>query len=129
MEDVETTVGTGTTSRAASYSQAVSEESTRASTPTEVRAGDISADSLTRPLLQNDDDADDVTMKDTNQTKSSPTGVRDDLSNSKVVSWPSATVIDPGSSPWMEKKPQEEFVDYENPPAFYDPDEIRLYKP
>ena len=124
MEDVANSVVTRTTSIAPSYSQAASDESTRASTPTEIRAGDTTDDHLAHSLFQNDNDADDVTMKDPNQKQDLQAGVRDKFDNSKVESWP--------SSPWKAQKPQEESMDYDNPEDLFntnDPDAPRLYKP
>ena len=124
MEDAENPVDTRTTSIAASYSQAASEESTRASTPTEVRAGDTTADHLAHSLFQNDNDADDVTMKDPNQKQDLRAVDRDKFGNSKVESLP--------SSPWKAQKPEEESMNYDNPEELFntdDPDAHRLYKP
>ena len=101
MEEVVTIADTPrTVSFAPSDSQDASEESTRASTPTENRSQDMPADLDSLKPFESDDIADDVTMKDLGPIENSPASAADGFGNSKVVSWPSSTVIDPGSSPW-----------------------------
>lgn len=127
MEDVEIGADTRTRSLAPFDSQEASEESTRASTPTENRAEDVAADTNSRKPSEQEDVADDVTMKDVDPRKNS---------DPKVVSWPSSTVIDPGSSPWKTEKTEQEPLDYvsdrqkidellrfdgSNSPDFYEP--------
>ena len=66
--------------------------STRASTPTP------NNDLAFKPS-ENDDDADDVTMKDLDQKVRSTTQAVDDLGTSQVASWPPFASIDRGSTP------------------------------
>lgn len=105
-----------TMSFAPSYSQGASDESTRASTPTENCAEDVPADMKNQKPLKQEDIADDVTMKDVSGDRKPPAGAADELGNLKVVSWPSGTVIDPGSSPWKEGKTKEATVDIVSDP-------------
>ena len=136
MEDVGTIADTPRTmSFAPSDSQDASEESTRASTPTENRTEDAPAvpDSL-KPFEQ-DDVADDITMKDAGPEKNSPAGAADGFDNTKVLSWPSSTIIDPDSSPWKVGKTKDEPVVYASDPQKFeellrlnDPDCPDLYK-
>lgn len=112
MEDVEISTNTpGTTSLAPSDSQGASEESTRASTPTENRAEDVPADIDSLKPFEQEDVADDVTMKDVGPRQTGPAGAADEFSSPKAV-WPSSTVIDPGSSPWKLEKTKEKPFDY-----------------
>ena len=112
MEDATINAETPQPSLAASDSQCPSQESTRASTPTENGAEDVSANNFAFKSLKNHNAADDVTMKDLDLKEREPTGAQDDLSSTKIVSWPSSAVIDPGSSPGKVGKIKEEFVDY-----------------
>lgn len=109
MEDV---VTIPETPLAPSDSRDPSEDSTRASTPTDNRAGDLPSQIDSSKPFEQDDVTDDVTMKDVHLEKDSPAAGTDELANLKVVSWPSSTVIDPGSSPWGAGKAKEETVDY-----------------
>lgn len=136
MEDVGNPVNTPRTSIAMSDSQDASEESTRASTPTENRAEDAPADIYTPKSLDYDDDDDDVTMRDPGPKIRSTTTAAKEVGTKKVVSWPSNAVIDPGSSPGQLGKIKEEFVDYDPDPHELeelfqtgDPDRPSLYKP
>lgn len=110
MEDAEISIYTG--SLAPSDSQDASEESTRASTPTENRVDSAPAEIDSLKTFEPGDVADDVTMKDVGPRQNEPAGATDEFRNPKVVSWPSSTVIDPGSSPWKAEKTKEEIVDY-----------------
>ena len=104
MEDAEISADTPQTRSLAPFdSQEASEESTQASTPTENRAEDVAADTHSRKPSEQEDVADDVTMKDVDPRKNS---------DPKVVSWPSSTVIDPGSSPWKTEKTEQGPLDY-----------------
>ncbi|CAD6581792.1 MAG: hypothetical protein ASARMPREDX12_000668 [Alectoria sarmentosa] len=137
MEDVGTIADTPRTmSFAPSDSQDASEESTRASTPTENCTEDVSAVPDSLKHFEQDDVADDITMKDAGPEKISPVGAADGFDNTKVLSWPSSTIIDPDSSPWKSEKTEEEPVDYASDPQkleellrFNDPDRPELYKP
>lgn len=136
MEDVGIPVDTPRTSIAKSDLQDASENSTRACTPTENRAEDAPADIYAPQLFVNDDVADDVTMRDLGYKIRSPTTAANELGASKVVSWPSSAVIDPGSSPGRLGKIKEEFVEYGADPHELeelfqtgDPDRPNLYKP
>lgn len=127
MEDVGIIVDTPRTSLATVDSRGALEESTRASTPTEICAKDVPAHIHSLKPPENDGDADDVTMKDC---------TADEYGNLKIVSWPLNPVIDPGSSPWEAGKSKEEFVDYgsdhrklEELLQTDDPDALNLYKP
>ena len=114
MEDVENGTNTPRTiSVAPSDSQGASEESTRASTPTENCAEDVPADIDSLKPFEQEDVADDVTMKDAGPRQNGPAGAADEL---RVVSWPSSTVIDPGSSPWMVEQTREKPFDYVSDP-------------
>ena len=132
MEDVGIIVDTPRTSIAMSDSQDASEESTRASTPTESRAQGAPADTYPLKPSDNDDIADDVTTRDLGHNMKSPTRVGD----SKAFPWPSSAVIDPGSSTGKSEKVEEEFVDYDTDAQkleellqIGDPDPHNLYKP
>ena len=134
MEDVGIIVDTPRTSLATVDSRGALEESTRASTPTEIYAKDVPADIHSLKPPENDGDADDVTMKDCGLRKGSPARAADEYG--KIVSWPLNPVIDPGSSPWEVGKSKEEFVDYgsdhrklEELLQTDDPDAPNLYKP
>lgn len=120
MEDADVADTPRTMSLAPSDSQGASEESTRASTPTENRAEDAAADvNFLDPFGKDgvaDDVADDVTMKDVGVEKKSPADTANELGNLKVVSWPSSTVIDPGSSPGKPRRTEHETVDYASDP-------------
>lgn len=137
MEDVGMVADTPRTmSFAPSESQDASEESTRASTPTENRADDVPADIDSFKPFEHDNVADDITMKDVGPEENIPGGAGGNLDNPKVVSWPSSTVIDPGSSPWKARKTKEGPVDYASDPQkleellrLSDPDLPDLYKP
>lgn len=135
MEDVGIIVDTPRTSPATVNSRGALEESTRASTPTEICAKDVPADLDSLKPPENDGDAEDVTMKDFGLRKGSP----DECGNLKIVSWPLNPVIDPGSSPWEAGKSKEEFVEFvdygsdrrklEELLQTDDPDAPNLYKP
>ena len=112
MEDVGIIFDTPRTSLATVDSRGALEESTRASTPTEIYAKDVPADIHSPKPPANDGDADDVTMKDCGLGKGTPARAADEYSNLKIVSWPLNPVIDPGSSPWEAGKSKEEFVHY-----------------
>ena len=136
MEDVGIIVDTPRTSVATVDSRDALEESTRASTPTEICAKDVPADIHPFKPLDNEGDADDVTMKDCGLRKGAPARAADEYGNLKIVSWPLNPVIDPGSSPWEAGKSKEEFVDYgsdhrklEELLQTDDPDAPNLYKP
>lgn len=140
MEDVGIITGTpGTTSVARSDSQVVSEESTRASTPTEIRIEDVPADIGSLKPFEQEDVADDVTMRDIKPEKKSSAGTTDDFRNPNVVSWPSSTVINSGALralPWKARKTEQEPVDYASDPQkleelfrLNDSDSPDLYKP
>ena len=125
-----------TMSLAPSDSQDASGESTRASTPTENRAEDAAADIRILNPFEKDETPDDVTMKDIGNEKKSPAGAADDFGNLRVLSWPSSTVIDPGSSPWKAGTPKSEPMDYASDPQkaedllrANDPDSPLFYKP
>ncbi|KAF6225485.1 hypothetical protein HO133_009485 [Letharia lupina] len=130
MEDAGTVPKTpGTMSLALSDSQAASEESTRASTPTENRTEDV-------PAFERDDVADDVTMKDLGPEKAILAGTADEFRNPKAASLPSSTVIHPSSPPWKAGKTKQEPVDYASDPQkleellrLNEPDSSDLYKP
>lgn len=130
MEDAKINADTPQTSLAASDSQFPSEESTRASTPTDSRAEDVPINNLAFKPLEHgdvaDDVADDVTMKDVDQKARSPKKAPDGLGTSQVVSWPSNVVIDPGSSPGKAGQSKLEPVDYDDGPQslenLYSPD-------
>ena len=126
MEDVTISADTPQTSLAASDSQCPSEESTRASTPTDSRAEDVPINNLVFKPLEHDDVADDVTMKDVDQKVRSPTKAPDDFGTSQVVSWPSNAVIDPGSSPGKARQSEWESVDYDAGPQDF---EEHLFSP
>ena len=115
MEDVENVVDTPQTN--ASESQLASEESTRASTPSEE---DVPPEIYTVEPSGRSDIADDVTMKDLGVKKSPPAGTTDEVGSLKVVSWPLETVIDPGSSPWKTEKPKEEILDFDSDPQKFE---------
>ncbi len=134
MEDVVTTPRT--TRSAPSDSQDASEPSTRASTPTENRAESVPNDCDSLKPFEQDERADDVTMKDVCLREDGPAGTAEDFSNPKVVSWHSSTVIDPDSSPWKAGKTKEEPVDYVSNPRkpegllrFHDPEAPDLHSP
>ena len=120
MEDAPINADTSRTSLAASDSQCHSEESTRASTPTENRAENVPVDNFARRLLEHENVADDVTMKDIGQRVRSPTSAPDDFGTSKVVSWPPNAVIDPGSSPGKAGQSKCEPVDYAAGPQSFE---------
>lgn len=112
MEDVGTIAETPRTmSLAPSDSQEPSEESTRASTPTDNRAEDVSAQMNSSKHVEQEHVADDITMRDVYPEMNSAAGTADEHPNPKVVSWPSSTVIDPGSSPWRVGTTKEEPAD------------------
>ncbi len=96
---------------AASDSQVPSEDSTRASTPTENHLEDVSANIHISQPSEKTDIADDVTTRALRLPKSSAAGTTDEFGSLKVVSWPSGTVIDPGTSPWKTKNGKEGSVD------------------
>ena len=139
MEDVGIIVDTPRTSLATVDSRGALEESTRASTPTEICAKDVPADLDSLKPPENDGDADDVPMKDCGLRKGSPARAADEYGNLKIVSWPLNSVIDPGSSPWEAGKSKEEFVEFvdygsdrrklEELLQTDDPDAPNLYKP
>ena len=130
MEDATPNADTPQTSLTASDSQCPSEESTRASTPTDSRVEDVSINSLAFKPLEQDDVADDVTMRDVDQKLRSPTKAPDDFSTSQVVSWPSIAVIDPGSSPGKAGQNKWESVDYDaGPENFEELAQTDLYSP
>lgn len=110
MDDVEISTYTP------SDSQDPSEESTLASTLAENRAENAPAEIDSLKPFEQEDVADDVTMKDVGPRQNEPAGAGDRFSDPKVVSWPSSTVIDPGSSPWKAEKTNEEIVDYGSDP-------------
>ena len=120
MEDATINADTPQTSLAASDSQCPSEESTRAPTPTDSRAEDVPINNLAFTILEHDDVADDVTMKDVDQKVRSPTKAPDDFGTSQVVSWPPNAVIDPGSSPGKEGRSKWEPVDYDAEPQHFE---------
>ena len=124
MEDVVTTPRT--ISLTPSDTQDPSEPSTRASTPTENRAEYVPNDNDSFKPWEQDERAEDVTMKDFGPRKVGSSGTAEDFGNPKVVSWPSSTVIDPGSSPWKAGKTEEEPVGYvSNPQKLEGP--LRVY--
>ena len=134
MEDPEISTYTG--SLAPSDSHDASEESTRASTPTESRADNTPAEVDSLKPFEQEDVADDVTMKDVGPRQSEPAGAADEVRNPKVMSWPSSTVIDPGSSPWKAEKTKEEIVDYGSDPQkleellrIHETDSPEIHKP
>ena len=119
-----------------SDSRNASEESTRASTPTEIRIEDAPADIGSLKPLEQEDVSDDVTMRDTKPEKKLMAGTTDELRNPEVVSWPSSTVIDPGTWPWKARKTGQEPVDYASDPQkleelfrLNESDSPDLYKP
>ena len=120
MEDVTINADTPQTSLTASDSQCPSQESTRASTPTDSRVEDVSINSLAFKPLEQDDVADDVTMRDVDQKVRSPTKAPDGFSTSQVVSWPTNAVIDPGSSPGKAGQNKWETVDYDAGPENFE---------
>lgn len=137
MEDVGIIAATTRTmSLAPSDSQDASEESTRASTPTENQIEEVPAtiDSL-EPFVQ-DDVADDVTTRDVDCEEKLSAGATDEFHNPKAISRPSSTVIDPGTSPWKAAKTEQEPVDYASDPQkleellrLRDADSPDLYNP
>lgn len=136
MEDVGFIVDTPRTSLATVDSRDALEESTRASTPTEISAKDVPTDIHSFKPPENDGNADDVTMKDCGPRRDSPAPAVDEYGNLKIVSWPLRPFIDPGSSPWEARKSKEDFVDYASDPQKLeelfqkdDPDSPNLYKP
>ena len=137
MEGIEISTNTpGTVSVAPSESQEASEESTRASTPTENRAEDVPADIDSLKPFEQEDVADDVTMKDVGPRQNGPAGAADEFSDPRVVSRPSGTVIYPGSSPWRVDQSKEKPFDYvpgpqklEELPSNNETDSPDLYQP
>lgn len=111
MDDVENVVDTPQTN--ASESQLASEESTRASTPSEGHAEEVPPEIYTVEPSARSDIADDVTMKDLGVQKSPSAGTVDEVGNLKAFPWPSGNAIDP---PWKAGKNNEEFVDYASDP-------------
>ena len=138
MEDAGSTVDTlRTQSFALSDSQDASEKSTRASTPTETCTEDVSADLGSLKHREQDNVADDVTMKDIGAEKAPPAETADEFGNLKVVPWPSGNVIDTGTSLWKEEKMKEtpmveydpDYHKFEDIVALNHPDAPHLYKP
>lgn len=112
MEDAENGTNTPQTMSVAPFdSRNASEESTRASTPIENCDEDVPADIDSLKPFEQEDVADDVTMKDVGPGQNGPAGAADEFSKPTVVSWPSSTVIDPGSSPWKVEKTKEKPFD------------------
>ena len=109
MEDVEN-VDTPRTMFTPSESQDASEESTRASTPTENRAERVYEDVKSLNRFEHSNVDDDVTMKDADPERNTPGAAADDLGGLKFAANPPSTVIDSISSPWKAKKPKEEVV-------------------
>lgn len=67
-------------------------------------------------------------MKDIGSRRNEPACAVNEFRNPKVVSWPSKTVIDPGSSPWKAGKTNKEVLDYASDPE--KPEELlRLNNP
>ena len=121
MEDATINADTPQTSRAAFDSQCPSEESTRASTPTDSHAEHVPINNLAFEPLEHDDVADDITMRDVDQKANSPKKAPDEFGTSQVVSWPPPTaVIDPGSSPGKAGQSEVEPVDYDAEPQSLD---------
>ena len=101
-----------TASIALSDSQVASEESTRASTPTENRIGGSPSDVVTLKAIGDGGVADDATMRGIGAPQRPVSSDTGKSSNLKAIPWPSGTVIDPGTSPWKAKKLKEEGVDF-----------------
>lgn len=100
-------------------SQCPSEESTRASTPTDSRPENVSTNNLAFKLLEHDDIADDATMKDHDQKVTSPTKA-DDFSTSQVVPWPSIAATDRGSSPGKAGQSKRKPVNFDAEPQNFE---------
>ena len=90
--------------------------STRASTPTDSRAENVPNNDLAFKPSENDDDADDVTMKNLDQEVRSTTQAADDLGTSQPASWPPFASIDRGSTPGQAGQSKWKPVNYEAEP-------------
>ena len=110
MEDVGIVDTPRTMSFAPSESQDASEESTRASTPTENRADQISEDINSLNHIEHNNVDDDVTMKDADPEKNLLGAAADNLGGLKFAASPPTAVIDSVSSPLKAKNPKEEIV-------------------
>lgn len=93
-----------------SESQDASEESTRASTPIENRAEQMSGNINSLKQFEHSNDDDDVTMKDADPEKNNLGAAAVDFGGLMVAAEPPRTVIDSGSSPWKAKNSREEVV-------------------
>ena len=100
MEDVPINAGTPRTSLATSDSQWPSGKSTRASTPTDSHAENVSINNPPFEPLEHDEVADNVTMKDHDQNFRSSTQAPDDFRWSSIDAG-----LSPGKAGQSERKP------------------------
>ena len=115
MEDAGFVAASTDTTRIISFapskSQHTSEASTRGSTPTKNRAEWVPVNSVTLKPFDQDETADDVTMKEIGSRRKRLASSADESSDPKVVSWLSNPVIDPDLSPWKAGETKEEPMD------------------
>ena len=110
MEDVGVVDTPRTMSFAPSESQGASEQSTRASTPTEHRAEQVCEDVNSLNQFEQNNVDDDVTMRDADPEKNPSGAAADDLGSLKFAANLPNTVNASISSPWKAKNPKEEIV-------------------
>ena len=123
MEDVGIVDTSRTMSFAPSESQDASEQSTRASTPTEHRAEQVCEDVNPLNQFEQNNVDDDVTMRDADPEKNPLGAAADDLGRLKFAANLPSTANDSISSPWKVKNPKEEIVVHHS-----DPQKDELFK-
>ena len=116
MEDVGIVDTPGIMSFAPSESQDASEQSTRASTPTEHRAEQVCEDVSSLNQFEQNNVDDDVTMRDADPEKNPLGAAADDLGRLKFAANLPSTVNDSISSSWKRKNPKEEIVVHQSDP-------------
>ena len=116
MEDVGVVDTPQTMSFAPSESQYASEQSTRASTPTEHRAEQVCEDVNSLNQFEQNNVDDDVTMRDADPEKNPSGAAADDLGRLKFAANLPSTVNDSISSPWKAKNHKGEIVVHHSDP-------------
>ena len=116
MEDVGIVDTPQSMSLAPSESQGASEQSTRASTPTEHRAEQVCEDVNSLNQFEQNNIDDDVTMRDADPEKNPLGAAADDLDRLNFAANLPSTVNDSVSSPWKAKNPREEVVVHHSDP-------------
>ena len=110
MEDAGIVNTSRTMSFAPSESQDASEQSTRASTPTEHRAEQVCEDVISHNQFEQNNVDDDVTMRDADPERNPLGAAAVDLGRLKFAANLPSTVNDSISLPWKAKNPKEEIV-------------------